>query len=72
MRVFEVKPHKNTHPYVTIIHTRIRTHLHTLTHLQPHINENPTVFYLYFFVFSIFNSFHFLNCLMIVVLQKTP
>ena len=59
------------HPYVTITHTSIRTHPHTLTHLQPHTNEIPTVFCLYFFVFSIFNSFHLLNCLRIVAFPKT-
>ena len=47
-------------------HTRIRTHTLTTTH-----KRNPNGFCLYFVVFSIFNSFHLLNCLMIVVLQKT-
>ena len=60
----------NTCVIETITHTRI--HTHTLTHLQPHINEIPTVFVWIFSVFSIFNSFHLVNCLMIVVLQKTP
>ena len=58
--------------YVPITHTGIHSHPTTLTHLQPHTNEILTVFCQYFFVFSIFNSFHLLNCQMIVVLLKTP
>ena len=41
--------------YLTIAHTRICTHPHTLTHLQPLTNEILTVCCLYFVVFSIFN-----------------
>ena len=37
-----------------------------------HINEILRVFVCIFSYFSIFNSFHLLKCLMIVVLQKTP
>ena len=53
-----------------ITHTNTRSHPHTHTLIITHKDSNkiPKVFC----IFSIFNSFHFLNCLMIVVLQKTP
>ena len=53
-----------------ITQTITHTYPHTLTHLQPHVNI-PTKSQRFFdCIFSIFDSFHFLNCLMIVVLQK--
>ena len=66
------------HPHIhTIIsnynphkHTPTHTPTHTLTHLQSHV-KIPTKFQLFLTTFSIFNSFYFLNSLM-VVLQKTP
>ena len=39
-------------------------------YMHSHVNEMATVFGLYFFVFFDFDSFHLLNCLMIVALEK--
>ena len=46
-------------------HTNAHTRTHTHTHLRKRLLQNPTSFWQYF---SIFGSFHFVNCLMIVVL----
>ena len=43
-------------------------HIPTYTHTLTTHKRNPNGFRLYFVVFSIFNSFHLLNCLMNVVL----
>ena len=49
--------------YVSNTHTNTHSHIHT---------KSPRFLAVFFRIFSIFDSFHFLNCLMIVVLQKNP
>ena len=49
--------------YVSNTHTNTHSHIHT---------KSPRFLAVFFRIFPIFDSFHFLNCLMIVVLQKNP
>ena len=61
----------HTHTIIRYYNHHKHTYAHTYTHSLIIIHEDscktPTVFWLYF---SIFDSFHFVNFLMIVVLQK--
>ena len=58
------------HRYTLIRNYNQHKHKHTSTHLQLHIRNHTKSQQFFYSIFSIFDSFHFLNCLMIIVLQK--